>query len=77
VSTAVASPASARLYLYCENGAAEVYLDDQPMGTAPLETPVLPGRHTIIVKVEGMESWIRRIDFPAGQTTRITADLNR
>ena len=77
VSTAVASPGAAKLYLYCDNGLAQVFVDDQPMGNAPLETPIVPGRHTVIVKADGFEDWIRRIDFTAGQTTRLTAKLEK
>ncbi len=77
VSPSIASAFGARLYVYCDNGAAQVSVDGQVVGRPPLEIPLPPGRHTVVVQAHGYPSWVRQVDVPAGQTTRITADLRR
>ncbi|MBI3695178.1 MAG: PEGA domain-containing protein [Acidobacteria bacterium] len=76
-STAVASSTGARLYVYSSNGAARVFLDDQFVGRSPVDVPVVPGRHTIVVRAPGLPDWMQQVDTPAGRTTRITAEPKR
>jgi hypothetical protein len=77
VSSSVVSPGASRLYLEASAGPAEVYLDGQWVGYAPLNVPLLPGRHTIRVHVSGFEDWVQTIRLPPGETTRVRAELRR
>ena len=77
VSTAAASPAGARLYVYCSAGAARVYVDNQLIGPAPIDVPLIPGRHTVRVQAPGFRVWVRTIEIPGGRTTKLTAELQR
>ena len=74
VSTAVASPTGARLYISSPNSAARVFVDDQYVGRPPVDVPVVPGRHTVVVRVAGLSDWIQQVEAPAGRTTRVTAE---
>ena len=77
VSTAVAAPTSGRLTLYCATPRAQVFIDGKPVGTAPLEIPVIPGRHAVQVKAEGRGEWSRTVVIPPGGAVKVTADLGR
>ena len=77
VSSAVVSPTGARLYVYCSSGSARVYVDDQLIGNPPVDVPLLPGRHRVVVRAPGFRNWERRIDTPAGKSTRVTAELRQ
>ena len=77
VSTAVSSPTSARLYISCSNASARIYVDGQLIGPPPADVPLTPGRHTVSVRAAGVPEWVRRVEVPAGRTTRITAELRR
>ena len=76
-SVPVASPTGARLYLYCAVGSARVYVDNQWLGSPPIEAPLLPGRHAIAVRAEGFREWSRTVNIPAGGVTKLTAELRR
>jgi hypothetical protein len=76
-STAVASPAGARLYVQSSNAAARVYVDGQFVGNPLVDVPLAPGPHTVVVRAEGYPDWLRRVDLPPGQTTRLTAALHQ
>jgi len=76
-SIAVAPPTGGRLSLYCANVSANVYIDKQWMGHPPLEAPLPPGRHTVVVRARGYRGWSRSVDIPAGATVRLRAELQR
>lgn len=77
VSTAATSPTGARLYVYCSSGAARIYVDNRLVGRSPANVPLVPGRHTVVVKAEGFADWSQRVEVPAGKIIRITAELER
>lgn len=76
-STAVASSTSARLHVYCPIGSAQVYVDGQLIGHPPVDVPVAPGRHSVLVRVVGRPDWFRRVEVVGGKITRVAADLRR
>lgn len=76
-SNPVVSPNGARLYLYSSIGSAHVYVDDHLIGPPPVDVPLLPGRHTILVRAPGFPDWVRRVETPGGKTTRLFAELER
>jgi len=71
------APTSARLYVYCSTGSARVFVDNQPLGAAPLEIPLIPGRHTVLVRAPGYRDWARNVQLAPGETVRVTASLGR
>lgn len=77
VSVAVAAPTSGRLILYCDHPQARVFVDGKLVGTAPLETPVLPGRHLVRVTAPGQREWSRTVVIPPGGSVKFTAELGR
>jgi hypothetical protein len=77
VSTATASPRFGRLTLYCEAPHARVFIDGKLVGTAPLETPVLPGRHLVRVVAPGRPEWMRTVVIPPGGSVKVAAELGR
>ncbi len=77
VSAALVSPNGARLYLYSSRGSAQVYVDGQLIGHPPIDVPLLPGRHTVLVREPGFRDWFSRIEIPAGTIAKITAELRR
>ncbi len=38
---------------------AEVFLDDESLGTTPLEASVRPGRHKLVLKSKGFKDWVK------------------
>ena len=77
VSNPVVSPTGGRLYLHCSNGSARVYVDGHLIGPPPVDVPLVPGRHTVVVKASGFADWVRRIETAGGSVTRLTAELGR
>lgn len=76
-SIAVAATTAGRLWLYCATPLARVFLDGKMVGTAPLDIPVLPGRHTLRVQAAGHREWNRTVVVPAGGQVKVTAELSR
>ncbi|MCP4676746.1 MAG: PEGA domain-containing protein [Deltaproteobacteria bacterium] len=54
----------------------EVFLDDKPLGTAPLEEQVSPGRHKLLVKAEGMKDYTTMVEVGRGQRTKTLVRMN-
>jgi hypothetical protein len=75
VSVAAASPSSGRLWLYCAAPQARVFVDGKLVGIAPLEVPVIPGRHLVRVQAPGFQEWNRTIVIPPGGSVKVTAEL--
>lgn len=76
VSVAAAAPTSGRLALYCAAPEARVFIDGKLAGDAPLEIPVMPGRHQVQVRA-GDKEWSRTVVIPPGGTVKVTAELDR
>jgi hypothetical protein len=76
VSIAVGPPNSGKLNLYCAAPQARVFIDGKLAGPAPLEIPVIPGRHTVQVRAPGLADWTRVVVVPAGGLLKVTAELS-
>ena len=62
-----------RVILTTDGGACDVLLDDQPVGTTPLDGPLLVsvGPRTIAVHCAGDRAALKRLEIVAGETTRV------
>ena len=61
-------------------GGAQVYLDDELMGTASKEgllkiSRVAPGEHKVRLSLAGYSEYVRTVNFGAGETVRFLVDL--
>ncbi len=56
---------------------AEVYLDDELLGTTPFQEKleVAPGSHTIRIEKQGYESSVQTVDAAAGETSSLSFTL--
>jgi hypothetical protein len=77
VRPSAASPTSARLHLRCAVGSAQVFVDNQLVGTGTVEVPLLPGRHTVVVRARGYRPWTQTVQLQPGGIARLTAELRR
>jgi len=77
VSVAAAAPTAGRLTLYCAASQARVWVNGRLAGVAPLEIPVVPGRHAIRVQAPGHKEWTRTVIVLPGGAVKVTADLER
>jgi hypothetical protein len=77
VSVAADAPTSGRLILYCDHPQARVFVDGKLAGTAPLEAPVVPGRHLVRVSAPGRPEWSRTVVIPPGGSVKVTAEPAR
>jgi len=64
-------PAWAEVTLASEPGGAEVLVDDEVVGTTPLTTEILEGRHQVRVRHDGFKPWQQELQITAGQPVRI------
>jgi hypothetical protein len=65
---------SGTLRVECTGRGAEIWVDEAFLGFAPVETPVLAGRHTVKARKAGLES-AGEVELKAGE--RLTVDLCR
>ncbi len=58
---------------------AEVLVDGQRVGEAPLVDPIFvePGKRTVRVRLEGYASWEKQLDIAAGQEVPLEAKLEK
>lgn len=76
----VAPAGSAGLLIVSTPGLGEVYVDDEPMGTASSEgrlklTRLAPGTHTVRIALGGYKDYERSVTIAGGGLTQITATL--
>jgi len=62
-----------RVGVTCDSTRAQVYVDGAYVGACPIETPLVAGRHTVVVRQPGSEDWTREIRIEAGATIRLRA----
>lgn len=62
-----------RVGVTCDSTRAQVYVDRAYIGACPIETPLVAGRHSILVRQPGSEDWTREVRIEAGVTTRLRA----
>ncbi len=56
---------------------AEVYVDGEFRGTAPVTLQLPAGTHEVEFKLAGFTAWSRTLVVEAGDDTRVTATLQR
>ncbi|MCL0069261.1 PEGA domain-containing protein, partial [Dehalococcoidia bacterium] len=72
----VVDPGTGSLLITSEPPGAEVYLDDDFRGRAPLIIEELePGSYELEVTLEGYEDWEKRVVVKAGKITSVLAEL--
>jgi len=54
---------------------AEVYVDDEFRGTAPMSLHLTAGAHEVVFRLEGFQAWARELVVVAGNDTRVSATL--
>jgi hypothetical protein len=57
----------------------EIYIDDEHIGTSPLSAPLFlsPGSHKLRIVHPALTTLVRNVDVAAGDTLRITVNLNK
>ena len=56
---------------------AEVYVDGEFRGTAPLSLHLAAGAHKVELRLDGYQIWDRELTVVAGNDTRVAATLER
>jgi hypothetical protein len=56
---------------------AEVSVDDNFVGNAPVDLKLTPGKHTIKVMAAGYRSWSRELSVLAGSEVHLNATLEK
>lgn len=67
----------AMLVLTTSPSGAVVYVDGEPVGTTPIERPVLEGSHRIRVNLNGYVAEERELSFVNGARQEVNLDLQR
>jgi hypothetical protein len=73
VPPAQTSLRTGRVGVTCDSTRAQVYVDGAYLGACPIETPLIAGRHSVMVRQPGSENWTREIRIEAGATVRLRA----
>ena len=75
-TTASASPPPKTSVMFDANHrSAEVYIDGEFRGTAPVNLHLGPGTHVVEFKLQGYQTWKRELVVVAGNDTRVAATL--
>ncbi|AKF06896.1 PEGA domain-containing protein [Sandaracinus amylolyticus] len=70
------APAQGTLALQATQAGAEVFVDEQPVGTTPLDPITLaPGSHTVRVRMAGYTEFTDVVHVAAGQRTEVSVEL--
>ena len=56
---------------------AEVYVDGEFRGTAPVNLHLAAGTHVVEIKLQGFQTWKRELVVVAGNDTRVAATLQQ
>ena len=54
---------------------AEVYINGEFRGTAPLSFHIAAGAHEVVLRLEGFQPWARELVVVSGNDTRVAATL--
>ena len=68
-------PATTGVSFSTQPGDAEVWIDGEFRGTAPVTLHLPAGKHEVVFRLEGYRSWARELVVVAGDDTRVTARL--
>ncbi len=72
------TPLPGSLNVISQPRGAAVHLDDEPIGSTPLEMPQIPaGEHSIRVQKGGFETWDATVTIEPGKTARQQVELRR
>ncbi|MFT4979681.1 MAG: hypothetical protein ACI8S6_005593 [Myxococcota bacterium] len=69
------SPDEGTLNIDSPVAGAQVYIDNDLQGEAPLSVALSPGMHMVRVSADGYDPFVRRIDVPAGAPTELRATM--
>jgi hypothetical protein len=70
-------PELANVMLDSDQRAAEVYVNGEFRGTAPLNLNLPAGTHTIEFKLRGYQTWKRELVVVGGNDTRVAARMQQ
>ena len=68
-------PATTGVSFSSQPGNAEVWIDGEFRGTAPVTLHLAAGKHEIVFRLDGHRPWSRELVVVAGDDTRVTAKL--
>ena len=73
-------PAATKIVVQSNPGGAQVYIDDEPIGTTSPEgrlkiSTLVPGQHRIRISLEGYQDFSRNFDASQGEETDVDASL--
>jgi len=72
---AVAQKSPTKLAVFSSADGAHVYIDGRSQGDVPFVGPVSPGKHTVLVRLEGFTDASREVLVPEGTTQTIPMPL--
>jgi len=73
----VSENASSRVNIQSDPSGAEIYLDDQMVGSTPSALMIPPGRHTFRVHASGHPDWTRQVNILPGSEISLSANLDK
>jgi len=76
-SVQMSGEGNARVNVQSDPAGAEIYLDEQMVGSAPSLLFVNPGKHTFRVHAAGHSDWSRQVNVLAGSEITLAATLDR
>ena len=72
-----AEPAKAAVNVSSNAAGADVLVDGEFVGNCPAALKLVPGKHTVTVKVSGYKDWSREITVQSGSEVQLTANLEK
>ena len=80
-ATPPAAPASeqgsSRVNVQSDPTGAEIYMDDQMVGSTPSTLMIPPGRHTFRIHAFGHSDWTRQVNILPGSEINLSANLDK
>lgn len=71
------APPTTNVAFHSDPNNAEVYVDGEFRGSAPMNLHLTAGTHTVEIKFAGYLVWERELTVVAGNDTRVAATLER
>jgi hypothetical protein len=72
-----AEPSTGAVNVTSNPAGADVLLDGQFVGNCPAVLKLVPGKHTVTVKMSGYKDWSREITVQSGSEVQLTATLEK
>ena len=76
-AAAVSEQGSSRVNVQSDPIGAEIYMDDQMVGSTPSTLMIPPGRHTFRVHASGHPDWTRQVNILPGSEITLSANLDK